>query len=154
MNLSTTWAISKPVAVINVMKSLPPLNAPRQRISNNKLPTNSSKAIAKWLPATEPASLEQYKLPEHISLQLELEGLPGEDTNLLSQLDWQTEDDEQPEPDSKIPVLPQVFVLSSGEISPFQLLLSENSDLTPLYSAVSTDFAIPLTRSAVSTERP
>ena len=63
-------------------------------------------------------------------------------------------EDEQTEQDSKIPVLPQVFILSSGEISPFQLLLSENSDLTPLYSAVSTDFAIPLTRSAVSTERP
>lgn len=113
-----------------------------------------STSDAKWLPATEPASLEQYKLPEHISLQLELEGLPGEDTNLLSQLDWQTEDGEQPEPDSKIPVLPQVFILSSGEISPFQLLFTEASDLTPLYSSVSTDFSIPLSRTAASEALP
>ena len=106
----------------------------------------------KWAAAEEPAGVAQHRLPENITLQLE--GLPGEETNLLSKLEWQLDEDEQTEQDSKIPVLPQVFILSSGEISPFQLLLTENSDLTPLYSAVSTDFAIPLTRSAVSTERP
>jgi len=108
----------------------------------------------KWAEADEPAGLRQYTLPPDIALTLELEGLPGEDTNLLSQLDWQLDDDEQSEEDSKIPVLPQVFVLSSGEISPFQLLLTERSDLTPLYSAISTDFAIPLTRTPVSAELP
>ena len=108
----------------------------------------------KWAAAEEPAGVAQHRLPENIALQLELEGLPGEETNLLSKLEWQLDEDEQTEEDSKIPVLPQVFILSSGEISPFQLLLTENSDLTLLYSAVSTDFAIPLTRSTVSTERP
>jgi general secretion pathway protein H len=107
----------------------------------------------KWALADEPASLRPYTLPEDILLSLELEGLPGAEGNLLSQLDWQ-QDDEQAQQDSDVPVLPQVFILSSGEISPFQLLLRENSDLTPLYSAVSTDFAIPLTRSEVSTEQP
>lgn len=108
----------------------------------------------KWAEADEPAGLRQYTLPPDIALTLELEGLPGEETNLLSQLDWQLDDDEQSEEDSKIPVLPQVFVLSSGEISPFQLLLTERSDLTPLYSAISTDFAIPLIRTPVSAELP
>jgi general secretion pathway protein H len=108
----------------------------------------------KWAEADEPAGLRQYTLPRDIALTLELEGLPGEETNLLSQLDWQLDDDEQSDEDSKIPVLPQVFVLSSGEISPFQLLLIESSDLTPLYSAISTDFAIPLTRTPVSAELP
>ena len=87
-------------------------------------------------------------------LMLELEGLAGADSNLLSQLDWQADDDEQTDENADIPVLPQVFILSSGEISPFQLLLAENSDLTPLYSSVSTDFAIPLSRTPVSTELP
>ena len=108
----------------------------------------------KWAAADEPASLQQYKLPADIKLSLELEGLPGEDSNLLSQLDWQTDEDEQPEEESEVPVLPQVFILSSGEISPFKLLLTENSDLSPLYSSVSTDFAIPLTRTAAATELP
>lgn len=109
----------------------------------------------KWAEANEPAGLRQYTLPRDIVLKLELEGLPGEETNLLSQLDWQLDDDDrQTGEDSKVPVLPQVFVLSSGEISPFQLLLIENSDLTPLYSAISTDFAIPLNRTPVSAEQP
>ena len=108
----------------------------------------------KWAAADEPASLQQYKLPADIKLSLELEGLPGEDSNLLSQLDWQTDEDEQPDEESEVPVLPQVFILSSGEISPFKLLLTENSDLSPLYSSVSTDFAIPLTRTAAATELP
>lgn len=109
---------------------------------------------AKWAVAEEPAGVAQHRLAENITLQLELEGLPGEETNLLSKLEWQLDEDEQAEEDSKIPVLPQVFILSSGEISPFQLLFTENSGLTPLYSAVSTDFAIPLTRTAVSAEQP
>ena len=107
----------------------------------------------KWAAADEPAGVREHKLPEGVMLSLELEGLPGEDSNLLSQLDWQLDEDEQ-QADSKIPVLPQVFILSSGEISPFQLLLTEKTDLTPLYSAVSTDFAIPLNRTAVSADLP
>lgn len=109
---------------------------------------------AKWAEADQPLSLQQYKLPQDITLQLELEGLPGEDGNLLSQLDWQLDDETKPDEKSKIPVLPQVFILSSGEISPFKLILKKTANLTTLYSSVSTDFAIPLTRTAVSTEQP
>ncbi|MEH8022212.1 type II secretion system minor pseudopilin GspH [Rheinheimera metallidurans] len=109
---------------------------------------------AKWLEADQPVSLQQYKLPHDISLQLELEGLPGEDDNLLSQLDWQLDDETKPDEKSKVPVLPQVFILSSGEISPFKLILKKTTNLTALYSSVSTDFAIPLTRTAASTEQP
>ena len=108
----------------------------------------------KWAAADEPASLQQYKLPQDIKLSLELEGLPGEDSNLLSQLDWQLDDDEQSDEATEVPVLPQVFILSSGEISPFQLLLTEQSDLIPLYTSVSTDFAIPLSRTLAATEKP
>jgi general secretion pathway protein H len=113
-----------------------------------------SNETAKWVAADEPVGLQQHKMPDGIVLKLELEGLPGEESNLLSQLDWQLESQERPDEEGKIPVLPQVFILSSGEISPFQLLLTETSDLTPLYSAVSTDFAIPLTRTTASAEQP
>ena len=111
----------------------------------------------KWLPADEPQSLQQFTLPQDVTLQLELDGLPGADSNLLSQLEWQeSEDIEQSEEDAKakIPVLPQVFILSSGEISPFKLVFVERSDLSPLYSAVSTDFAIPLSHTDVSADMP
>ena len=108
----------------------------------------------KWAAADEPASLQQHKLPADIKLSLELEGLPGEDSNLLSQLDWQLDEQEQAEAETELPVLPQVFILSSGEISPFKLLLTEQSDLTPLYSSVSAEFAIPLSRTTAATELP
>lgn len=112
----------------------------------------------KWLAADEPASLQPHKLPADIKLSLELEGLPGADTNLLSQLDWQLDEpeqtEEQTEEETELPVLPQVFILSSGEISPFKLLLTEQSDLTPLYSSVSAGFAIPLSRTTAATELP
>ena len=104
---------------------------------------------------TIPEGLRQHKLPQDMTLTLELDGLEGADSNLLSQLDWAFDEDEQPtEEQSDIPVLPQVFILSSGEISPFKLLFIEQSEVNLLYSAVSTDFSIPLTRSEVSAERP
>ncbi|MDP5135147.1 type II secretion system minor pseudopilin GspH [Rheinheimera baltica] len=109
---------------------------------------------AKWLEATEPRGLQQHILPEDITISLELEGLPGADTNLLSQLDWVLDDQDETDEESEIPVLPQVFVLSSGEISPFQLLFTEKSELTPLYSSVSTEFAIPLTRTLAAEQLP
>lgn len=106
----------------------------------------------KWHLAAEPKSLRRT-LPDNIRLQLELDGLPGAETNLLSKLEWEQGDDEQQQ-DEKTPVLPKVFILSSGEISPFKLIFVENSELSPLYSAVSTDFTVPLLRYDVSSDLP
>ena len=112
----------------------------------------------KWLAAEEPKAVAAHKMPENLSLTLELEGLAGEDTNLLAQLDWQTEDEEeiaQPQSEKpELPVLPQVFILSSGEISPFKLIFTEQSELTPLYSTVSTEFSIPLQRTDAAEQLP
>lgn len=110
---------------------------------------------AKWLEAEEPEGLHQHKVAQDISITLELDGLEAAEGNLLSQLEWQLDDDEQQtEEQQDIPVLPQVFILSSGEISPFKLVFAEQSELSALYSAVSTDFSIPLQRSEVSAEQP
>ena len=110
---------------------------------------------AKWLEAEEPKGLVQHQLPENIRMALELDGLQATEDNLLAQLEWQLDEDEQQSDEQRdIPVLPQVFILSSGEISPFKLVFSEHSDLSPLYAAVSTEFSIPLTRSDVSAELP
>lgn len=109
----------------------------------------------KWLPAEEPKAVAAHKMPEHLSLTLELEGLAGEDTNLLARLDWQTDEDEEISADKpELPVLPQVFILSSGEISPFKLIFTEQSELTALYSTVSTEFSIPLLRTEAAEQLP
>lgn len=104
----------------------------------------------KWQLASDPSSLAAVSLPEDLVLTLELEGLPGAEYNLLSQLEWLPEEDEQ----DTTPVLPQVFILSSGEISPFKLIFTEKQAFQPMYATVSTDFSVPLTRTIASTEQP
>ncbi|WNO59831.1 type II secretion system minor pseudopilin GspH [Rheinheimera sp. MMS21-TC3] len=108
----------------------------------------------KWLAADEPKSLSQYQLPEDISLQLDLDGFAAVEDNLLRDLEWQIDDDNQEDDQQATPVLPQVFILSSGEISPFKLIFIEKSALSPLYATVSTEFSIPLTRTFASEEQP
>lgn len=107
----------------------------------------------KWLLADEPKAAERVELAEDISLQLELEGLPGAELSLLSQLNWQ-EDEESAETDSELPpVLPQVFILSSGEISPFRLVFQLGEGLEQVSQTVGTDFTIPLNRTNVTAVR-
>lgn len=108
----------------------------------------------KWLAADEPKSLSQYQLPEDISVQLDLDGFAAVEDNLLRDLEWQIDDDNQEDDQQATPVLPQVFILSSGEISPFKLIFIEKSALSPLYATVSTEFSIPLTRTFASEEQP
>jgi general secretion pathway protein H len=106
----------------------------------------------KWLLADEPKAAQRYELAKNFLLQLELEGLPGSELSLLSQLNWQ--DDEAAQADvEQPPVLPQVFILSSGEISPFQLTFLFGERLEQVSQTVSTDFTIPLKRTDVVTVR-
>ncbi|WP_333606958.1 type II secretion system minor pseudopilin GspH [Arsukibacterium sp.] len=102
----------------------------------------------KWQLAEHPDGVRPHQLPEPIVLHLELEGLPGEELNLLSQLDWQLEDDDAQQQDDKdkVPALPQVFILSSGEISPFRLSFIYKEGFEPQQIIVGTDFSIPLSR--------
>ena len=107
----------------------------------------------KWLQADQPKAAELYELAEDIRLQLELEGLPGAELSLLSQLNWQDDDEFTDNASEQPPVLPQVFILSSGEISPFRLMFQLGERLEQVSQTVGTDFTIPLTRSDVITVR-
>lgn len=103
----------------------------------------------KWLQADEPKAAEAYELADDIRLQLELEGLPGAELSLLSQLNWQQDDEFENSDSEQPPVLPQVFILSSGEVSPFRLMFQLGERLEQVSQTVGTDFTIPLTRSEV-----
>ena len=50
-------------------------------------------------------------------------------------------------------VLPLVFVLSSGEVTPFLLTLSEVSERPALAGTLKAEFSIPLKRGEVGDER-
>jgi general secretion pathway protein H len=106
----------------------------------------------KWLLADEPKAAQRYQLAKDFLLQLELEGLPGSELSLLSQLNWQDDDAAQTD-EEQPPVLPQVFILSSGEISPFQLTFQLGERLDQISQTVGTDFTIPLNRTDVITVR-
>lgn len=101
-----------------------------------------------WQWAPEVAAAKAYQLPEQLSLLLELEGLPGAEFNLLGQVSWQqeAEDEASDTPAANKPPLPQVFILSSGEITPFRLVLQAAEQRPPVQVRVGTDFSVPLSR--------
>lgn len=101
-----------------------------------------------WHWVQDPAVAQAYALPESLSLLLELDGLPGAEQNLLSQADWQQQEETafSAMTTKEKPPLPQVFILSSGEISPFRITITATAALPVVQVELGTDFSIPLTR--------
>lgn len=100
-----------------------------------------------WQWVDEPEAAQEHKLPAGMRLQLELEGLPGAEQNLLSAIDWQlAEPDDASDNAAVPPPLPSVFLLSSGEITPFRLQFSLSEGVDAFQVSVGTDFSIPLRR--------
>lgn len=105
-------------------------------------------ADGSWQWVQQPEVAKPHRLPEGIQLQLEIEGLPGAEQNLLSQLEWQQEEQTSLSTEEGVakPPLPQIFILSSGEISPFRLSFNASKVLPPVSVQVGTDFSLPLSR--------
>jgi general secretion pathway protein H len=141
----------------------------------------------KWHSIREPKSLRARQFPPGYKIELELEGLEWSEGNLLSQLEWQEEDDtlfeensfdqreaeklQQEAKDDKStapklrtgfeiaprqkddPKLPQIYLLSSGEVTPFLLTVRDDTE-SPVWSQqLKAVFSIPLERTEVSRER-
>ncbi len=143
----------------------------------------------KWHSISQPKALRPRQFPAGFAVELELEGLEWSEGNLLSQVEWQDEEEDalfeensfdelaqkkqqekaqqaaksgQPiattgfetaPRQKKDPRLPQVFILSSGEITPFLLSISEQSDKPVWRQELKAVFSIPLERSEVSRDR-
>jgi general secretion pathway protein H len=72
-----------------------------------------------------------------------LEGLPWAENNLLNEVSFQVEEDDD---DDKELLSPQIFILSSGDITPFKLTFSFKPDFDePVYFEVTGDFTAPIT---------
>lgn len=141
----------------------------------------------KWHSIREPKSLRPRQFPPGYKIELELEGLEWSEGNLLSQLEWQEEDEtlfeensfdqreaeklQQEAEDGKTkapklrtgieiaprqkddPKLPQIYLLSSGEVTPFLLTVRDDTE-SPVWSQqLKAVFSIPLERTEVSRER-
>ncbi len=77
----------------------------------------------KWIPLKAGKALEPVELPETLRMQLNLEDLPWARDNLLSLVNWQaligSDDDSLLELEKM--KIPHILLLSSGEVSPFEL---------------------------------
>lgn len=141
----------------------------------------------KWHSIREPKSLRPRQFPTGYNITLELEGLEWSEGNLLSQIEWQEEDDSLFEENSfdqreaeKLkqaaaegktaapkqrtgfetaprqkgdPKLPQIYLLSSGEVTPFLLTVRDDAEAPVWSQQLKAVFSIPLERTEVSRER-
>jgi general secretion pathway protein H len=91
---------------------------------------------------------EASDLEKGFELELELEGLPWAENNLLNEVSFQVEEDDDNE--EKEMLSPQVYILSSGDITPFRLTFTIEEEIdfgsqAQVYYQVTGDFTAPLT---------
>lgn len=97
----------------------------------------------RWADFAQEKYFEPSRHEEGVELTLELEGLPWAENNLLNEVSFQVEEDDD---DDKELLSPQIFILSSGDITPFKLTFSFKPDFDePVYFEVTGDFTAPIT---------
>jgi general secretion pathway protein H len=102
----------------------------------------------KWEPIVEPPFIES-EFDEDIKMELTLDGLEWQEENLLSAVKWideeQLEEASAETDEEKKMFFPQIFILSSGEISPFDLDISYDDGFeTPITFKVRGEFITPV----------
>lgn len=131
----------------------------------------------KWLEVAEPKFMQFHPWPETIRAELELDGLSWAEDSILGQEEFRKlqeelleqqeeaaeENDKKTDQDDKAkgplkarekPLLPNIYILSSGDISPFQLVLADETERPFWYQALKGEYSIPLVKSAVENDRP
>ena len=130
----------------------------------------------KWLELAEPKFMQFHAWPQEVQAELELEGLSWAEDSILGQeefrklqeelLEQQAEAEEEAKDSDKAekpkapakkggkPVLPNIYILSSGDISPFQLVLADETEEPFWYQQLKGEYSIPLTKSEVDNDRP
>ena len=83
-------------------------------------------------------NMADYRLPERLQLSLELDGAPLQ----LAAVHGAADDEARPAAKGEAP--PQLLLLSSGELSPFRLQLSERGKGAGAYELHSDGFNLPL----------
>lgn len=101
----------------------------------------------KWQPITEPPFVTE-PLPENILLELKLEGLPWSEQNLLSAVELIDEEELEKSSEKSAAEraleFPQIFILSSGEISSFEIEVSYEDFDEEVMFLVQGQFTAPV----------
>ncbi|MFC4653606.1 MULTISPECIES: type II secretion system minor pseudopilin GspH [Rheinheimera] len=136
----------------------------------------------RWQRVTEPRFMQFHAWPEQLTAELQLDGLPFAEDSIMGQeefreqqqqwLEQLMEQEDEAEdaagkegkdgktptkkvPDAKQkPLLPQVYILSSGDLSPFLLVLSDQTDDPSWFQSLKGEYSIPLIRTEPDTVRP
>lgn len=100
-----------------------------------------------WQIVSGDKALEPYQLPEEYKLELNLDDFPWQqEESLFAEDAFETEEFTLDEEEQK-PPFPQVFILSSGDITPFILhfdFLPEFSDEMPARFNAAGEYSAPL----------
>ena len=96
-----------------------------------------------WASFAQEEYFQPSKHEEGIELELELDGLPWAENNLLNEVTFQQESED--DDDDKEMLSPQIYILSSGDITPFRLTFTfEREFEDPIYFQAVGDFAAPI----------
>jgi len=136
-----------------------------------------------WLELSEPKSMQFHAWPAGVAAELELEGLSWAEDSILGQEEFrklqeeyqeqqaaaaqEAEDQQDDNKDAKAdkktagkaksrekPLLPNIYILSSGDISPFQLVLADETEQPYWYQELKGEYSVPLSKSEVENDRP
>jgi general secretion pathway protein H len=103
----------------------------------------------RWSELPENKLFQAHQLVEGIEISLELDDLPIEEAPLFDAETFETEEDDFKSEEDK-PLIPQVYILSGGDITPFSLSFSvEDTDLSYKVSGL---YSTPLTIEGPSTQ--
>ena len=100
----------------------------------------------KWIPFDNEELFKATEFSEQFKLTLNLDDLPWAENNLLEQANWRelmSGGEEDSLLELKTPKIPDVLILSSGDISAFQLVLGLKEQSEPVYF-IEGEFSAPV----------
>lgn len=106
----------------------------------------------RWTPIADNDLLGVYSIPETMKMTLIFDDLPIEqptliDTELFAPDDESLEEMEEDLEEDEKNIIPQVYILSGGEITPFRIefsLISQHDNLTDIAYAVTGLYSTPV----------
>ncbi|WP_394172022.1 type II secretion system minor pseudopilin GspH [Thalassotalea litorea] len=99
----------------------------------------------RWQPLDDIDRLERVEFSDPFSISLNLEDLPIETQLGIDTEDFEERQEEFYLDEEEEPVFPQVYILSGGDITPFQLTFAFDDGFdAPIYYRVSSGYTLPL----------
>lgn len=94
-----------------------------------------------WQPIEQPP-LTQQQFEADTKLEIRIDGLAGQEDNLVNSINWQQQSELDDEDE---PLIPDILILPSGEISAFELTFHYDDSIdTELSQTLIGQFSLPL----------